>query len=101
MSVGRQSGSPPPSTTANVTIERIRLRAYYPLRPAPRITSLQLRVSSSMNLPKSAAVPPCASSPRASAVERFLNFTLDFTPNWAAVGAERRRTSERRKRNAA
>ena len=66
MAVGRQSASPAPSTTAGVTIERIRLRAYSPLRPAARITSPHLRVSSSMNLPNSAAVPPFASSPWAS-----------------------------------
>ncbi|MDP1868898.1 MAG: hypothetical protein Q8L13_21495, partial [Bradyrhizobium sp.] len=32
------------------------------------------------------------------AVESFLNFTLDFTPNWAVSGLESPRTSERRKR---
>ena len=32
------------------------------------------------------------------AVESFRDFTLDFSPNWAAGGIERRRTSERRKR---
>ena len=63
MAEGRQSASPAPSTTAGVTIERLRLRAYSPLRPAARITSPHLRVSSSMILPNSAAVPPFASSP--------------------------------------
>jgi len=29
------------------------------------------------------------------AVESFLNFTLDFTPNWAAIGLESRRAGER------
>ena len=32
------------------------------------------------------------------AVESFRDFTLDFSPNWAAIGNERRRASERRKR---
>jgi len=32
------------------------------------------------------------------AVESFRDFTLGFSPNWAAGGIERRRTSERRKR---
>jgi DNA-binding transcriptional LysR family regulator len=32
------------------------------------------------------------------AVESFRDFTLDFSPNWAAGGIEHRRTSERRKR---
>jgi hypothetical protein len=32
------------------------------------------------------------------AVESFRDFTLDFSPNWAAGGSERRRTTERRKR---
>jgi DNA-binding transcriptional LysR family regulator len=32
------------------------------------------------------------------AVESFRDFTLDFSPNWAAIGNERRRVSERRKR---
>ena len=32
------------------------------------------------------------------AVESFRDFTLDFSPNWAAGGLERRRASERRKR---
>jgi DNA-binding transcriptional LysR family regulator len=32
------------------------------------------------------------------AVESFRDFTLDFSPNWAATGNERRRASERRKR---
>jgi len=32
------------------------------------------------------------------AVESFRDFTLDFSPNWAATGFERRRASERRKR---
>jgi len=32
------------------------------------------------------------------AVESFHDFTLDFSPNWTAIGNERRRTSERRKR---
>jgi DNA-binding transcriptional LysR family regulator len=32
------------------------------------------------------------------AVESFRDFTLEFSPNWAATGFERRRTSERRKR---
>ena len=31
------------------------------------------------------------------AVESFLNFTLDFTPNWAAIGLESRRAAERHK----
>jgi hypothetical protein len=31
-------------------------------------------------------------------VESFRDFTLDFSPNWAAAGSDRRRTSERRKR---
>jgi DNA-binding transcriptional LysR family regulator len=31
------------------------------------------------------------------AVESFLNFTLDFTPNWAAIGLESRRGAERHK----
>jgi hypothetical protein len=31
-------------------------------------------------------------------VESFRGFTLDFSPNWANVGIERRRASERRKR---
>ena len=31
------------------------------------------------------------------AVESFLNFTLDFTPNWAAIGLESRRAGERHK----
>jgi DNA-binding transcriptional LysR family regulator len=32
------------------------------------------------------------------AVESFRDFTLDFSPNWATIGIERRRASERRKR---
>src|SRR3954447_10266082 len=32
------------------------------------------------------------------AVESFRDFTLDFSPNWAAGGSDRRRASERRKR---
>ncbi len=32
------------------------------------------------------------------AVESFRDFTLDFSPNWAPGGMERRRTNERRKR---
>jgi hypothetical protein len=32
------------------------------------------------------------------AVESFLNFTLDFAPNWTAIGAESRRATERGKR---
>ena len=32
------------------------------------------------------------------AVESFRDFTLGFSPNWAAGGSDRRRTSERRKR---
>jgi DNA-binding transcriptional LysR family regulator len=32
------------------------------------------------------------------AVESFLNFTLDFAPNWAATGFESRRAGERDKR---
>ena len=32
------------------------------------------------------------------AVESFRDFTLDFSPNWTAIGNERRRTSERRMR---
>jgi len=32
------------------------------------------------------------------AVESFLNFTLDFTPNWAATGLDGRAAVERRKR---
>ena len=32
------------------------------------------------------------------AVESFRDFTLDFSPNWAAGGIEHRRTSDRRKR---
>ena len=32
------------------------------------------------------------------AVESFRDFTLDFSPSWAATGSDRRRTSERRKR---
>lgn len=31
------------------------------------------------------------------AVESFLNFTLDFAPNWAATGLEKRRAGERHK----
>lgn len=31
------------------------------------------------------------------AVESFLNFTLDFTPNWAAAGPESRRAAERQR----
>jgi hypothetical protein len=31
-------------------------------------------------------------------VESFRDFTLDISPNWAAGGSERRRTTERRKR---
>ena len=31
------------------------------------------------------------------AVESFLNFTLDFAPNWAAIGLENRRGAERHK----
>jgi hypothetical protein len=30
-------------------------------------------------------------------VESFLNFTLDFAPNWAATGLEKRRAGERHK----
>jgi DNA-binding transcriptional LysR family regulator len=32
------------------------------------------------------------------AVDSFLNFTLDFTPNWAAIGLESRRSAGRPKR---
>ena len=42
-----------------------------------------------MFVPHSASLSP--------AVESFRDFTLDFSPNWAAQ-AERRRVSERRKR---
>jgi len=31
-------------------------------------------------------------------VDSFLNFTLDFTPNWAAIGPESRRSAGRPKR---
>jgi len=30
------------------------------------------------------------------AVESFLNFTREFTPNWAAIGLDSRRAAERR-----
>ena len=56
---------PPGPSPAATSLENA-MSPYSPLSPAARITSPHLRVSSSMNLPNSAAVPGRASSPWAS-----------------------------------